>query len=282
MTDVPMTAAAALEAHGYAILQDAMPRERIAALDAELASTFARTPFCEGDFYGWRTKRFGRLLARSDAARDLVLHGDVMTLVERALGSWCDNLQLNLVQAIEIHPGERAQFPHRDEDMWAGAKGASEYLVNVMWPLTPFRADNGATVVWPGTHNGGRARETAGPGMPVEADPGSAILFLGSTLHGGGANVSGAPRRGFLASYCLGWLKPYENQWLAYPPEVARRFPPALAALVGYRQHRPNLGNYEGRCPSILLGDAVPEHLAARDALRPDQAAAAAAYVAAA
>ena len=80
-------------------------------------------------------------------------------------------------------------------------------------------------------------------------------------------------------SYCLGWLKPYENQWLAYPPEVARGFPPELAALVGYRQHRPNLGNYEGQCPSVLLQRHVPERLAATDALRPDQEALVADYV---
>ena len=30
-------------------------------------------------------------------------------------------------------------------------------------------------------------------------------------------------RRGAIVSYCLGWLKPYENQWLAYPPEVAQQ-----------------------------------------------------------
>src|SRR3546814_9201194 len=85
-------------------------------------------------------------------------------------------------------------------------------------------------------------------------------------------NVSTMPRRGIVVSYCLGWLKPFELQWLVYPPQVARRFPPALAALVGYAQHRPNLGNVEGQCPSILLRDDVPEHLAAIDALRPDQA----------
>jgi hypothetical protein len=78
-------------------------------------------------------------------------------------------------------------------------------------------------------------------------------------------------RRGAIVSYCLGWLKPYENQWLAYPPEVARTFSPGLAALVGYAQHRPNLGNYDGECPSILLRDQVPERIRARDALRPDQ-----------
>ena len=74
-----------------------------------------------------------------------------------------------------------------------------------------------------------------------------------------------------IAGYSLGWLKSYENQFLAYPPEIARRFDPALAALVGYRQHRPNLGNFEGRCPSILLLDEVPANVGAVDALRPEQ-----------
>lgn len=260
----------ALARDGYVVLEDALPPAETAAFERDLAPTFAATPFCEGDFYGWRTKRFGRLLVRSPRAGALVLHDQVLGLVQSALGRACDTLQLNLTQAIEIHPGERAQFPHRDEDMWAGAKGDIEYLVNVMWPLTPFRAENGATRLWPGTHNEGTVHEPEGDGLALEADPGSAILFLGSTLHGGGANISPCPRRGVLISYCLGWLKPYENQWLAYPPAVARDFPAELAALVGYRQHRPNLGNYEGRCPSILLEDQVPDHLAARDALRPD------------
>lgn len=79
------------------------------------------------------------------------------------------------------------------------------------------------------------------------------------------------PRRGIVVGYCLGWLKPYENQWLAYPPPIARTFPRELAELVGYVQHRPNLGNYEGRCPSILLEDDVPTRIGAIDALRPDQ-----------
>lgn len=273
----------ALETEGYAVLDGALPATAIAALERDLEPDFAATPFCEGNFYGWRTKRFGRLLVRSERMAALVLHETVMAVVEKVLKPGCDTLQLNLAQAIEIHPGERAQFPHRDEDMWAGAKGMTEYLVNVMWPLTLFRAANGATRIWPGTHNGGRCDAPAGDGVAIEAEPGAAILFLGSTLHGGGANVSALPRRGLLVSYCLGWLKPYENQWLAYPPSVARSFPSELAALVGYRQHRPNLGNYEGRCPSILLeGEAPPAHLAARDALRPDQAAMAAAHVAAA
>src|SRR3546814_14878635 len=78
-------------------------------------------------------------------------------------------------------------------------------------------------------------------------------------------------RRGIIISYCLGWLKPYENQWLAYPPALAKDFPADLAALAGYAQHRPHLGNFEGQFPSVLFGGYPAEPLAPNDALRPDQ-----------
>lgn len=180
---------------GWCVIPSLLPPQLVAELDCDLASDFHGTPFCEGGFYGRRTKRFGRLLARSPLAARLVQHPLVVGISERVLEPWCDTIQLNLTQALALHPGAPPQLPHRDQDMWRGA----------------------------------------------------------------------------IVSYCLGWLKPYENQWLAYPPHVARTFSPELAALVGYQQHRPNLGNYEGQCPSVLLKDETPGRLAAIDALRPDQ-----------
>lgn len=135
-------------------------------------------------------------------------------------------------------------------------------------------------MVWPRSHGANAlAPEPLSAPVAAEMAPGDALLFLGSTLHGAGTNRTEEVRRGIVVGYSLGWLKPYENQWLAYPPEVARGFPPELAALVGYRQHRPNLGNYEGQCPSVLLGDGADRPLAAIDALRPDQQAMVDAYL---
>lgn len=271
-----------LAGQGYVVLRRAAAPALVGEIEADLSDRFEATPFCDGDFYGRRTKRFGRLLIRSPHIAGLVMDPLVHALVDSALGSGCDRVQLNLTQAIELHPGAPAQFPHRDEDMWQGAKGETEYLVNVMWPLTPFTYENGATLVWPGSHGSAAlAPDAAGEPIVAEARPGDAIIFLGSTLHAAGANCSAGVRRGILVSYCLGWLKPYENQWLAYPPAIARDFPPALAALVGYAQHRPNLGNFEGQCPSILFDGYPDEPLAAIDALRPEQAAQLADFVAA-
>jgi len=257
---------------GYCIVPGLLPPDRIARLDTDLAEDFEQTPFCDGDFYGRRTKRFGRLLARSPVAAELVQHELVLGVVTNVLSPWSDSVQLNLTQALALHPGAPPQLPHRDQDMWRGTIGETEYLVNVMWPFTRYCEANGATLIWPGSH-GPRALNAEPGSAPVaaELDPGSALLFLGSTLHGAGGNRTGEVRRGAIVSYCLGWLKPYENQWLAYPPAVARHFSSELAALVGYSQHRPNLGNYEGQCPSILLSDEVPTRIGAVDALRPDQ-----------
>jgi hypothetical protein len=269
-----------LQSDGYVIVRGAAADAEIAALDRELAAVFDAAPFCQGGFYGARTKRFGRLLLRSPRADALVRHPFVLKMATTALQPWCDTIQLNLTQAIEIHPGALQQFPHRDQDMWGGEIGRIEYLVNVMWPLTSFTPSNGATLIWPNSH--GAAALAAAPDTPpicAEAEPGDAIIFLGSTLHGAGANRAAAARRGIIVSYCLGWLKPYENQWLAYPPAVARGFPPELAALVGYRQHRPNLGNFEGQCPSILFQGEPDTPIAAIDALRPDQQAMLAEFV---
>lgn len=257
---------------GYLVIENAIPEELLDRVNGELDPHFQAAPFGAGAFYGPETKRFGRALMHSKAVHELALDRQVYGLVSEVLGPYCDSLQLNLTQGIEIHPGAPAQGPHRDADMWWLPRGQIESMINVMWALTDFTERNGATRVWPGTNREHLDQMLLPDEMAVPAvmPKGSVCLFLGSTMHSGGANFSTSARRGLVISYCLGWLKPWENQWLAYPPEVARHFSPELAALVGYRQHRPSLGNFEGQCPSALLGDG--EGSPWTDTLLPGQA----------
>jgi len=272
--------AARLDRDGWCVLADAVEPHVLQGIEQDLDGCFVEAPLCQGPFYGERTRRFGTLLTRSPLVEKLVMHPQLLELVERVLLPWCDRIALNLTQAIEIHPRALPQLPHRDQDMWQGPKGNLEYLVNVMWPITPFAAENGGTRLWTGSHiDPDVAVLPEAEAIVPLVSPGDALVFLGSTLHGGGGNISLKPRRGIVISYCLGWLKPFELQWLVYPPPVARHFSPELAALVGYAQHRPNLGNVEGQCPSILLSDRVPDYLPAIDALRADQVEAVAMFV---
>lgn len=281
MSHDPALLTARLLADGYCIVPHACAPSTIGALNHDFEDRFRTTPFCEGGFYGTRTKRFGALLRRSLHAAILVQHPLILQIVQTVLGPYCDRIVLNLTQAVELHPGALAQYPHRDQDLWGRARDGAAYQINVIWPLSPFTADNGATLVWPGSHRSNAPDEPFGEPVAAEMEPGSAMLWLGSTLHGGGANITTQARRAVIVSYCLGWLRTFENQYLVYPPEIARRFEPDLAALVGYAQHRPNLGNVEGQCPSILLqGTGIDDTLPAIDALGAEQAQALAAYVA--
>ena len=74
--------------------------------------------------------------------------------------------------------------------MWQGAKGAHEYLVNVIWPLDPFTRENGATQIYPGSH--GAAGMASIPGSTdglftrISAQPflNRALVFQSIQLHG--------------------------------------------------------------------------------------------------
>jgi hypothetical protein len=265
------TALDVLREQGYCIMSQLAPRSLIAAIVAELEPWFDATPLCRGDFYGWQTTRLGALLLKSASCHSLVLQPQLTALCDAILQPHCDWYQLNLTQAVRIHPGERQQAPHRDEEMWPCEKRGAEFLINVLWPLTEFTTENGATMVWP---KGEEVRDRAlDPSQAVCAtmSPGDALIYLGSTTHCAGANRSSAPRSALIFSYSLGWLKQYENAFLAYPPAVARAFPKPLRDLIGYRIHRPNLGGYEGQDPSVLFTtsshtlpaiDALPQHIA--------------------
>src|SRR3546814_8221835 len=82
MTHDPARCAAMLLADGYCIVEDVLSPDTVSALETELAPRFEATPFCEGGFYGARTKRFGALLRRSRHAAALVRHPLILTIAE--------------------------------------------------------------------------------------------------------------------------------------------------------------------------------------------------------
>lgn len=257
--------------NGYVIIPQAISHTRIRAIATELAPHFAATPKCVGDFYGWETTRVGSLLSKAPTTQSLVLHSDILAIAEAALQPSCDCIQLNLTQAIRVHTQERAQAPHRDEEMWPHEPKLRPWLINVMWPLTDFTDENGATRLWPKSHHDALDREIdPHESIPAEMRPGDALIFLGALTHGAGQNRSSAARDGIIVSYCLGWLKQYENQYLAYPPTVARTFPERLQRLIGYQMHRPNLGGWEGQDPIRALDEAAAAPAPHIDALTPD------------
>jgi len=100
-------------------------------------------------------------------------------------------------------------------------------------------ATSGATCVAPGSHLWDPARYPAQGEIAQAVMPaGSIVIYLGSTIHGGGANTTDDEwRRGVHLSYTLGWLRTEENNYLAVPPSVARELPRLCQEILGYSVH---------------------------------------------
>ena len=75
-------------------------------------------------------------------------------------------------------------------------------------------------------------------------EPGSVLVFTGSVLHSGGQNYSDQHRTGLNSTYCPGWLRQEENQYLSCPPDVARELDEELQQLLGYTHGDYALGYY--------------------------------------
>jgi ectoine hydroxylase-related dioxygenase (phytanoyl-CoA dioxygenase family) len=255
--DAPANAIAeALLDDGYVIVERLEPDLTDRAL-AELSADIDAAPTGHTDFLGDRTKRLGGLLRRSAAAREMAVHPVVMALADAVLQPHCARYQLNYSGIMHLLPGAKAQELHRDGDLYPFRHPCPPMLMPTMWALTDFTSHNGATWLVPGSHRWDEARDpTADEIVSAIMPAGSLLVYLGGTIHGGGANVSqSVVRTGLAFQYSLAWLRQEENQYLANPPEIARTYPERLQRLIGYDYGGPYLGFIDGDSPQRLLQD---------------------------
>jgi len=192
-------------------------------------------------FHGTETKRITGLANLSPAWGDLLCDPVYKGMADHYLGE--DNYWLNTGQLICIGPGETPQMLHRDELNWPHAAGQShEITVTAIFALTDFTADNGATVIAPGSHRWPGATPEVKPEHTCQAvmPAGSALLYNGKVIHGGGANISSDSWRvGLHAGFCLGWLRAEECHQLTTSMETARQLPEHAQRMLGFRSYVP-------------------------------------------
>jgi len=142
-----------LEKDGYLVIRDLISPGIIKGINKELEYYFERTPNCEGNFYGYKSRRISSIFAKSSFSQTLALHPVILKVMGDVLLENCDRFQINLTQGIRIFPGEKEQIPHRDDEMFPFPHQGIECMVNAMWALDEFTAKNGGTRVWPKSHN---------------------------------------------------------------------------------------------------------------------------------
>jgi ectoine hydroxylase-related dioxygenase (phytanoyl-CoA dioxygenase family) len=241
---------ATLEDDGYCVAEGVIDRDEVEAIRAELVGIFEATPFGRDDFEGHLTRRIYALFAKTRALDGLAIHPLVLDALGRVLGP----AQLSAPTGIEIGPGEGAQPLHPDDAIYPIPRPHPELVLNVMWPFDDFTEDNGATRIVPGSHRW--IDETPAPSTDTIAltmPAGSALMYVGSLWHGGGANTTATPRIGVVLHYAVSWLRPVENHVLAVPSTVVAQLPERLQELLGYNIYPPFIGYVDGRHPRRLL-----------------------------
>ena len=250
----------ALRDHGAVIIERLLDDAQCDRLAAELQPWLDATPLGADDFSGVTTRRTGALLTRCPSSADLVAHPLVLDVVDRTLWPKKTTFQLHLTQSIAIGPGGPAQMLHRDHwcfDVFPFPRDV-DVEVSTIWALTDFTEERGATRVVPDSHRTPDERKyTFDESVPAEMPRGSVVLYLGSTVHGGGANRSDDVRIGINVDYVLGWLRQEENQYLSYTLDEVRAMPEQLQRLIGYEPGAYALGYVDGgRSPMTLLTDS--------------------------
>jgi len=237
-----------LDRDGYAVVEDLLDAAAIATARAELDPLLAETPFGRDDFEGRRTKRVYGLFAKLRGLDGPVTHPLVRAVLDRVIG----HHQLNAPAVIEIGPGERAQPLHTDDAIYPLPRPHPEIVASVMWPLVDFTQANGATRIAPGSHRLG-VRPDDDRVISVAPRAGSALFYVGSLWHGGGANRTDRPRIGVVMNYAASWLRPIETHLLSVPPALAAELPVRLQELLGYDIRPPFMGYVDGMHPRKLL-----------------------------
>jgi ectoine hydroxylase-related dioxygenase (phytanoyl-CoA dioxygenase family) len=216
-------------------------------------------------FFGARTRHVTGVASKSPIfATEILTHPMFLGVCDQVLLPSCARYQLNLAHVLDRGPEAEQQYLHRDELVWVHLpQPHPEVQLASMIALVDFTADNGATVLAPGSHRWERDRVAAQSDLVAAAMPaGSAVIYLGSTVHGGGANVTPDQwRRGMHVSYVVGWLRTEENHYLTTPPDIARSLPRRSQELLGYAAHDAidqmggYLGTVELRDPVDLLAE---------------------------
>jgi ectoine hydroxylase-related dioxygenase (phytanoyl-CoA dioxygenase family) len=231
-----------LDELGFVVIRDAIPRDQASHMGERLMAIMRGRP--EADKL-YQNLRGVFNYDAEDTFVPLVNHPAVLEISRHAVG---EGMQMAEVGALWNKPGATAGRLHADVPIgWFARTGRpipdTCFMVNVIWMLTEFTAENGGTVFLPCSHTSRRVPRAGVEYpylVPVTGTPGSFVIFNGSIWHGSGPNVTAKSERlGVSAGYFAQWMDPRAGGWYLLTREVRDRMPPEVRAMNRHVVDRP-------------------------------------------
>ncbi|WP_434664968.1 phytanoyl-CoA dioxygenase family protein [Paraburkholderia sp. A3BS-1L] len=266
---------AVLERDGGVIIEDFLTSGDLAGIKSDLLPLIDKQSTGRDNFSGGHTRRLSRLFAHTRHLATVATHPLYLPVAEHFLCRprevWVGDKRLTLTagvrigftQAIQIGPGQAAQPLHRDDSvfLWRHPTGGREGRVQIICAATDFTAENGGTLVIPGSHLWDDERKPdLSETCPVVMKAGSALIFLGSTFHAGGANTTTAEYRTAISmSLDAANVRQEENMYLSLTSAQVASYPEQIQRLLGWSAGDNHMGwvEVDGQMidPIKLLGD---------------------------
>ncbi|KAL4789286.1 phytanoyl-CoA dioxygenase [Aspergillus venezuelensis] len=233
----------------------------------------------EGSFFPRETKRAPSLIARSPLYTKSQMMNPIFQavcdhfLTTRSTFYWGDELkesvskpQISSAVAIEIGPGGKAQPLHRDSYIhhtdneavgeWDDRRDRTRVpSLGLSVAGCKVTKENGGTQLILGSHLWKTVDKPPNPADAItpELEKGDALLMLSNVYHGGGNNTTDQPRLMYFTFAIRGYLRQEENQYLAVPKDVMRKYNRETQAFSGYYISEPAAGWLEEVDPYYAL-----------------------------
>lgn len=259
-----------LDEHGYCLVADAIGKDILEQIYVRIRDQAAEersrglTPLDDVQVAGGDdgNQYVYMLINKGRVFQELLLQPHLRSLVAHVLG---EEYLLSDMAAIITHPSNGQMGMHTDQwwlpgpsepgrverksgsitrnNLLAGSAERSANLINppvvcnVLWMISDFCVDNGATRVVPGSHLSGHNPDHSIPVETVNAvgPAGTAVVLEGRTWHGADFNRASAPRHAITTFYCAPMMRQMANLTYGTRPDVIDSMPPALFPLLGFK-----------------------------------------------
>ena len=260
-----------LDRFGYCYIENALPPDQLeatrrrleeqAAAELELGHAYEDA----GEGGAGINQRLWFLLNKGKPFRDLLKHDRARALVGHLLGEdyLLSSFTANIARKggiVEAHtdqwwmpwpvlperrsvaPGSMTRELARGGNMDPDAPGhmiSPAVACNVVWMLTDFTEENGATLVVPGSHLSGRQpvweKDKDAGWVPMTGKAGAAAVIDGRIWHSTGRNLGSADRVAALTYFTAPQFRTQENIAVGVAQEILDDADDDLRALMGFQ-----------------------------------------------
>jgi len=249
---------AALERDGGVIVEDFLSAVTLEGLRHDLMPLLERQSTGRDGFSGFNTRRLSALFAHTRHCVEIATHPLYLESAKHFLCrprdvwvgddrlSLAADIRIGVTQAIQLAPGQCAQPLHRDDTafLWCHPTGGREGRVQIICAVSDFTAENGGTLVIPGSHLWDDERKPKlSEAVPTVMKAGSALIFLGSTFHAGGANnTKNEYRTAAGLALDASNVRQEENLYLSLSSELVASYPEHVQKLLGWSAGTNHMG----------------------------------------